>query len=326
MIASLQARLELHKKDHIPQCIHAARAAAEGAGGAVLYSQLLQVGRGMGEMEWLPKIVKDNMTLQSAAITGSNVAARILLEAGADINSKQQGEWVTMYYGAHFVTMRVAHQSTPLHCAAHQGHTHTARMLLNRGADINARNQLQETPLHIASRYGHTDTVRLLLERGADVHAKDQNQDTPLRVALSRNRQQITHMLRGWGAGENTNQQEATGIAPANAPTEPAAETQIHTNTHTPVACGAPSLPSESEAHVPVVPDTPLGLPAKVAVGEHDTAVHPPTAASSSPPPALSMSMIEIHTPTHSTSEVNQHAPLLEGRESSGKKGVCVVQ
>ena len=34
--------------------------------------------------------------------------------------------------------------------------------------------QYSQTPLHIASEGGHTETVRLLLERGAEVDARDE--------------------------------------------------------------------------------------------------------------------------------------------------------
>lgn len=44
-------------------------------------------------------------------------------------------------------------------------------MLLNSGADPNAKWLDGWTPLHVAASGGHADIVRLLLEHGADVHA-----------------------------------------------------------------------------------------------------------------------------------------------------------
>ena len=40
-----------------------------------------------------------------------------------------------------------------------------------------------ETPLHKASKYGHLDVALLLLNKGADLNAKDGNGETPGQVA-----------------------------------------------------------------------------------------------------------------------------------------------
>ena len=40
-----------------------------------------------------------------------------------------------------------------------------------------------DTPLHLCVWHGHYDAAELLLQRGADVHAKDKNGDTPLHLA-----------------------------------------------------------------------------------------------------------------------------------------------
>ena len=49
----------------------------------------------------------------------------------------------------------------------------TARLLLERGASIEARNEEEDTPLIEAAAYGGTDVVNILLEKGAEVEARD---------------------------------------------------------------------------------------------------------------------------------------------------------
>jgi ankyrin repeat protein len=39
------------------------------------------------------------------------------------------------------------------------------------------------TPLHFASDNGHTDTASMLIEKGADIHEKDNNGSTPFHIA-----------------------------------------------------------------------------------------------------------------------------------------------
>ena len=55
-----------------------------------------------------------------------------------------------------------------------------ARLLLDAGASVHARNNYGMTPLHDASILGRIEIVRLLLEAGAAVYALDERDMTPL--------------------------------------------------------------------------------------------------------------------------------------------------
>ncbi|GLE08751.1 hypothetical protein PINS_up020166 [Pythium insidiosum] len=45
-------------------------------------------------------------------------------------------------------------------------------LLADDGVDVNTRHSLGPTPLHCAAKHGHADVVRLLLTRGAHVDAR----------------------------------------------------------------------------------------------------------------------------------------------------------
>ena len=65
--------------------------------------------------------------------------------------------------------------------AAEKGKTNTVKDLLDRGAQVDARDKYaDQTPLHLAAWYRHEDTIRLLLDKGAQIDAMDVYGHTPL--------------------------------------------------------------------------------------------------------------------------------------------------
>ena len=78
---------------------------------------------------------------------------------------------------------RVAHLS-PLHLACVCGHTEVARLLLNRGADTEAKLDDEETPIHFACLYGQVECTRVLIQYHCDVDAQTRG-DTPLMLTVA---------------------------------------------------------------------------------------------------------------------------------------------
>jgi ankyrin repeat protein len=81
------------------------------------------------------------------------------------------------------------------------GHATVVRLLLERGADVNAREREKgATPLHLAASWGRSEVVLVLLEHGADVNARNHAGQTPLAVALENNQEEAAALLRARGA------------------------------------------------------------------------------------------------------------------------------
>ena len=90
--------------------------------------------------------------------------------------------------------------ATPLHLASEIGRIDTARMLIERGADLAAQNKDGETPLHLAVRKGEVDVARMLFECGADITARNKDGETPLHLASQKGEEEIARMLIERGA------------------------------------------------------------------------------------------------------------------------------
>ena len=72
----------------------------------------------------------------------------------------------------------------PLHYAAFKGKGDVVKMLLDQGADVDARGKFGRTALHDACREGHVSCIHELIAGGAQVEARDRRiEATPLHLA-----------------------------------------------------------------------------------------------------------------------------------------------
>ncbi|CAN5680520.1 hypothetical protein BH24ACI5_BH24ACI5_00520 [soil metagenome] len=142
-----------------------------------------------------------SLTIWEAAALGRDAAIERLLEADASLVNAPAPD-------GHF----------PLGLAAFFGHPSTTRRLLACGAHVDAaaQNEMKVQPLHaaIASRNG--ETVALLLEHGANVNARQQEGYTALMGAAGTGREDLVDLLLARGADptlEDENGKTAVDVA-----------------------------------------------------------------------------------------------------------------
>ena len=94
----------------------------------------------------------------------------------------------------------------PLGLASFFGHADAARLLVERGAIVNSasRNEMKVMPLHSAAAAGDPaaryEIAKLLLEAGADPNARQQDDYTPLQAADQHDDARLRDLLVEHGA------------------------------------------------------------------------------------------------------------------------------
>ena len=82
------------------------------------------------------------------------------------------------------------------------GHLEVARLLLDHGANVNARQRNHWTPAHVSTSHGYLGIVKLLLETWRlDVHAVNSEGQTPYQESLAYGYGEIADLFREHGAG-----------------------------------------------------------------------------------------------------------------------------
>jgi uncharacterized protein len=158
------------------------------------------------------------LAIFAAAIFGDAVEIEKLLAGNRSlVNAVSSDGWLPLHLAAHFghadavleLLNKGAKANAPstnamrnmaLHAAAAGRAPVVAKLLLDAGADVNARQSGGWTPLHSAAQNGDVEFARVLAEAGADVSVRADNQQRPLDLALTKGQQAMVDFLEAHGA------------------------------------------------------------------------------------------------------------------------------
>jgi uncharacterized protein len=145
--------------------------------------------------------------LIEAADSGNMEAMKVLLEKGANVNVRDSYGWTALMTAVSDGHPEIMNYVRYLSSAfweknnpAKKDHTKVAALLLEKGADVNARDEAGRTALIAASYDGKSKVVELLIEKGADVEAKSSDGSTALISAAGRGQTEVVKLLLKKGA------------------------------------------------------------------------------------------------------------------------------
>lgn len=115
-----------------------------------------------------------NRDLFQATEAGRSRDVVALIEKGADLHFQKGMD----------LQIHINDENSLLHIAAWNGHTDVAKVLIEHGAAVDARNRRQQTPLFFAVYKGYREIIDNLLANHADLNALDDQGDPPLEWAV----------------------------------------------------------------------------------------------------------------------------------------------
>ncbi|KAF1578922.1 Ankyrin repeat and SOCS box protein 3, partial [Eudyptes moseleyi] len=157
--------------------------------------------------------------LHLSARHGSLESVRVLLEAGADPNEVTTEATTALFLAVEngradvvkFLLQHGANVKGPhswsgwnsLHQASFQGCTEIMKILLEKGASKECKDDFGITPLFVAAQYGKLESLRLLVSHGADVNCQAKDRATPLLIAAQEGHAECVELLLSKGADPN---------------------------------------------------------------------------------------------------------------------------
>lgn len=114
------------------------------------------------------------------------------------------------------VNARSGQNASALYAAASNGHTPVVELLIRFGADVNAERGQNKSALYAAASNGHAEVVSLLIYHGADVNAHSEQKASAIYAAASNGHEEVVKLLLDAGSEDaKQGEQNASALNPA---------------------------------------------------------------------------------------------------------------
>ena len=155
---------------------------------------------------------RQSLDIFEAAALGREDRLQPHLADAGTVNSYSADGFTALHFASYFGQAAIAHillekgakpdavannptRVMPLHSAASARNLEAARLLLDHGALVNARQQAGWVPIHAAAQNGDRAMVDLLLQRGADPGLTNDDGKTAAMVAADKGHPEIAALL-----------------------------------------------------------------------------------------------------------------------------------
>uniref|UniRef100_A0A8C0EQD9 Uncharacterized protein n=1 Tax=Bubo bubo TaxID=30461 RepID=A0A8C0EQD9_BUBBB len=139
--------------------------------------------------------------LHMAALKDESRLAKMLLKAGASTEGKDERGQTALSYAVSQGSENTAKvlleagASVDSNMAERKNLHGIVAALIDRGADINACNEIQYTPLLLACGTGKAESAEVLIKKGANFRIKTPASDTALHLAVQAGAASLTNLL-----------------------------------------------------------------------------------------------------------------------------------
>jgi len=143
--------------------------------------------------------------LHDAAFGGYAKIASLLVGHGANVYAADKAGKIPLDVAVEKGHGELVPLLKPLHVAAAGGDFSGVKAILERNPkSLDARDERGWSSLHLAVKNGHLEIVKLLIDRGADINARGPFGITPLRAARANNRNEAAACLVEKGAWDQS--------------------------------------------------------------------------------------------------------------------------
>lgn len=189
--------------------------------------------------------------LHCAALEGQEEAVRVLVQRGAELDTKAQSRSTALHFAVEFEKETIVKflidnganvniqkdnetNNSAIHLAIQNEDEMILILLLENGANITAQNRRGDTALHLAAAdKSRHEMVKVLLEKGANITIRNQRDETPLHLAATNNNTEAVFRMLRIGAATIINARDTDNNTPllcAAASSDPVDVKRVNSN------------------------------------------------------------------------------------------------